>query len=122
MISDVEYYGVYDRLSDLPEPEVDALVVKLREHRRKLVNKRADAIVGSFRNGMEYMLEVKALWDARIGLVDGILAVIRQYNLSSEDLVYETGDDGIPDSPSTSEMRFFSLFRLDNPRERRNST
>ncbi|KAG9662766.1 putative glycerophosphodiester phosphodiesterase, partial [Aureobasidium melanogenum] len=121
VIEDVQYYGVYDRLRNLSVPEVDALVVKLREHRRKLVNKRADALVGSFHNGMEYMREVKALWDARIGLTDGIMAVIRQYNLSSEDPVYETDDDGIPNSPSASEMRFFSLFSLDNARERRNS-
>ncbi|KAH0382287.1 hypothetical protein KCU92_g6345, partial [Aureobasidium melanogenum] len=113
-------YSVVDRLGDLSEPEVDALVVKLKSHRRKLVNKRANAIVRSFWNGKEYVLEVKALWDARIGLVDGIMAVMRQYNLSSEDPVHED-DDGIPDSPSTSEMRFYSIFRLDNPRERRNS-
>ncbi|KAH0146671.1 hypothetical protein KCU67_g12149, partial [Aureobasidium melanogenum] len=113
-------FSVVDRLRDLSEPEVDALVVKLKNHRRKLVNKRANAIVKSFWNGKEYVLEVKALWDARIGLVDGIMAVMRQYNLSSEDPVHED-DDGIPDSPSTSEMRFYSIFRLDNPRERRNS-
>lgn len=113
-------YSVVDRLRDLSEPEVDALVVKLKNHRSKLVNKRANAIVRSFWNGKEYVLEVKALWDARIGLVDGIMAVMRQYNLSSEDPVHED-DDGIPDSPSASEMRFFSLFRVDNPREIRNS-
>ncbi|KAH0035758.1 hypothetical protein KCU78_g1994, partial [Aureobasidium melanogenum] len=113
-------FSVVDRLRDLSEPEVDALVVKLKNHRGKLVNKRANAIVKSFWNGKEYVLEVKALWDARIGLVDGVMAVMRQYNLSSEDPVHED-DDGIPDSPSTSEMRFYSIFRLDNPRERRNS-
>ncbi|KAG9851312.1 putative glycerophosphodiester phosphodiesterase, partial [Aureobasidium melanogenum] len=118
----VEFYGLYNRLSDLSVPEVDALVVKLREHRKKLVNKRADAIVGSLWGGKQYMLEVKALWDASIGLVDGIMAVTRQYNLSSESPAREPIDNGIPDSPSTSEMRFFSLFRHDNPRERRNST
>lgn len=103
-------YSVVDRLEDLSVQEVDELVVELREHRRKLVDKRANSIVGSFWGGKEYLLEVKALSDARIGLVDGIMAVIRQYNLSSDSPVREPSDESIP-----------SLFRLDNPRERRNS-
>lgn len=40
-------YSVVDHLSDLSELEVDALVVKLKDHRRKLVNRRADASVGN---------------------------------------------------------------------------
>ncbi|KAH0278063.1 WD40 repeat-like protein, partial [Aureobasidium melanogenum] len=103
-------YSVVDRLRGLSVPEVDELVVKLREHKRKLVEKRADAIVGSFWGGKKHVLEVKALCNARIGLADGIMAVIRQYNLSSESPVREPSDENIP-----------SIFRLDNPRERRNS-
>ncbi|KAH0365163.1 hypothetical protein KCU65_g6342, partial [Aureobasidium melanogenum] len=58
MISDVEYYGVYDHLRDLSEPEDDALVVKLKDHRSKLIKKRTNAIVGGFLNGKEHVLEV----------------------------------------------------------------
>lgn len=95
-------------------PEIDALLVELREHRERATKKRDSDITTSFWNGFPYskkhVLEVKAFWDAKIGLVDGVMAVIRQYNLSSESLVRETSDYDIP-----------AMFRLDNPRERRNS-
>lgn len=70
--------------------------------------------MGSFWNGFEdskkHILEVKALWDAKIGIVDGVMAVIRQYSLSSDSPVQDISDHDIP-----------KIFRLNNPRGRRNS-
>jgi hypothetical protein len=92
--------GLHDELQNLSSSEIDTLLGRLRNRRRKIIRLGASAIRSSRYPGWgtsrteydEYVVLENAQLNAYVGLVDGIMLPIRERCNSSQSLLSENSD------------------------------